>query len=58
MEIQNYPNYLIYPDGRIWGKKTQGRKEGFMKMKPNNDGYLRFGLTNENGQKNLEFIDY
>ena len=51
MEIQNYPNYLIYPDGRIWGKKTQGRKEGFMKMKPNHDGYLKLGLTNENGHK-------
>jgi len=51
MEIQNYPNYLIYPDGRIWGNKTKGRKEGFIKMKPDSDGYLRFGLTNENGEK-------
>ena len=31
MEIKDYPNYLIYPDGRIWGNKTKGRKEGFMK---------------------------
>ena len=51
MEIKDYPNYLIYPDGRIWGKKTQGRKEGFMKMKSDNHGYLRLGLTNENGHK-------
>ena len=33
------------------GKKTQGRKEGFMKMKPDQYGYLRLGLTNENGEK-------
>ena len=51
MEIQDYPNYLIYPDGRIWGKKTKGRKEGFMKMNPDHNGYLRLGLTNGNGEK-------
>jgi len=51
MEIQDYPNYLIYPDGRIWGNKTKGRKEGFMKMNIDQDGYLRLGLTNENGNK-------
>ena len=49
MEIQGYPDYLIYEDGRVWGKKTQGRKEGFMKSKPNHDRYLRIRLTNENG---------
>jgi hypothetical protein len=51
MEIIDYPNYLIYEDGKVWGNKRQGRKEGFIKMKPNHDGYLRFGLTNENGEK-------
>jgi len=51
MEIINYPNYIIYPDGKVWGNKTSGRKEGFMKMSPDCCGYLRFGLTNENGYK-------
>jgi hypothetical protein len=51
MDIINYPNYLIYPDGKVWGNKTKGRKEGFIKMKPDHDGYLRFGLTNEFGEK-------
>ena len=51
MEIINYSGYIIYDDGRIWGKKTQGRKEGFMKMKPDHDGYLRLGLTNKNGER-------
>ena len=52
MEIKDYPNYLIYPDGRIWGKKTQGRKEGFMKINLDKSvGYLRIGLTNENGER-------
>ena len=52
MEIKDYPNYLIYPDGRVWGKKTKGRKEGFMKINiDKSKGYYRFGLTNENGEK-------
>tara|TARA_R110000796_G_scaffold5_7_gene49 strand:+ start:3012 stop:3485 length:474 start_codon:yes stop_codon:yes gene_type:complete len=51
MEIIDYPNYLILPNGKIWGNKTQGRKEGFKKSKPNQDGYLKLGLTNEKGEK-------
>ena len=51
MEVKDYPGYIIYNDGRIWGKKTKGRKEGWMKTKPNQDGYLRLGLTNEYGWK-------
>ena len=51
MEIINYPGYLIYPDGRIWGKKTKGRKEGWMKTRQNDDGYLGLGLTNKDGPK-------
>ena len=50
MEIINYPDYIIYPDGSIWGKKTKGRKEGFMKTKTD-DGYLRIGLTNSEGHR-------
>ena len=49
MEIQDYPNYVIYPDGRI--KKIHGHKKGFMKIRPNHEGYLRLGLTNENREK-------
>jgi len=53
MEIQEYPNYLIYPDGRVFSKKRQkNNKSGrFMKSNPNDDGYLRLGLTNEKGEK-------
>jgi len=29
MEIKDHPNYLIYPDGRVWSKKGKGR---FMKF--------------------------
>ena len=25
MEIKNHPNYLIYPDGRVWSKYGRGR---------------------------------
>jgi hypothetical protein len=36
MEIIGYPNYLIYPDGRVWSKKRSRTKGGF--LKPNNQG--------------------
>jgi len=52
MEIQDYPNYLIYPNGKIWGKKTQGRKEGFMKIGiDKSKDYYRISLTNKIGNK-------
>ena len=46
MEIKDYPNYIIYPDGRI--KKINGHKKGFMKINIDR-GYYKLGLTNENG---------
>lgn len=52
MEIINYPNYLIYKDGRVYGKKGKGRKEGFKKIHKD-EGYLKIGLTNENGERNF-----
>ena len=56
MEIQGYPNYLIYPDGRVWCKRRQGAKEGFKKLSPNKDGYLRTGLTNSDGKFKSPYI--
>ena len=32
MEIQNYPNYLIYEDGRVFSKKSK-RWENFDAIK-------------------------
>ena len=49
MEIQNYPNYLIYEDGRV--QKIKGQKQGFRKLTKTKDGYIRIGLRNENGEK-------
>ena len=48
MEIQGYPNYLIYPDGRVYSNKRKGR---FLKPVMNNTGYLHVGLHNDNKQK-------
>ena len=42
MEIINYPNYLIYDDGRVFSK-TSNR---FLKPTVGNDGYSRIGLYN------------
>ena len=49
MEIQNYPNYLIYPDGTI--ERIKGQKQGIRKALPNKDGYLLLTLRNEKGPK-------
>jgi len=40
MEIQGYPNYLIYEDGRVYSKKFKR----YLKAHPNTDGYLRLNL--------------
>ena len=47
MEIINYPNYLIYRDGRVWNKKYKR----FIKEKTHKCGYKRIGLSKDNKQK-------
>ena len=37
-EIQGFPNYLIYPDGRIYSKK----RRMFVKLQKDKDGYMTF----------------
>ena len=46
MEVQGFPNYFIYPDGRVWSK----RSNKFMKYN-NTRGYLFIGLRN--GEKQI-----
>ena len=43
MEIEGYPNYLIYPDGRVFSKK----RNKFMKPFKAKNGYLRAQLGNK-----------
>ena len=43
MEIQNYPKYLIYQDGKVQNKKT----EKFLKGIDNGRGYLHVSLYHE-----------
>ena len=40
MEITDYPNYLIYDDGRVQNKKTKR----FLKPNKDNNGYLKLVL--------------
>ena len=53
MEIQGYPNYLIYSDGRVFTKKRERVKEGYLKPIRNN-GYLNVVLCNDNQQKHFK----
>ena len=47
MEIINYPNYLIYDDGRIFSKKSNI----FLKPTFHTNGYRMIGLSNNGKQK-------
>ena len=48
MEIQDYPNYLIYPDGRVYSKK----RKIFLKANPSG-GYLTVSLSNSGDVETL-----
>ena len=47
MEIQGYPNYLIYDDGRVFSKKN----DIFLKPFKTSKGYLQVSLWNEESKK-------
>ena len=47
-DINNYPNYLIYTDGRIYSKYSNR----FIKPYPNKRGYLGVGLC-KNGKRKM-----
>mgnify|MGYP003661560943 CR=1 FL=1 len=46
-EIQGYPNYLIYEDGRVWSKGGRRWKEGFLHPVVNKGGYSVINLSKE-----------
>jgi len=50
MEIQNYPNYLIYNDGRVFSKKNKR----FLNPYKTKLGYLLIDLFNEKGKKQFK----
>ena len=50
MEIIDYPNYLIYNDGRVQNKKTKR----FLKPYSDNNGYYRVDLYNNGKRKNFK----
>lgn len=54
MEIQGYPNYLIYPDGRVWSKGSKYKKQQFLKEYINQDNSYKYvGLVSEGKQKQV-----
>ena len=51
MEIVGFPNYLIYPDGRVWSNYSEGR---FLKHGKNKvSGYFYVHLSCNNKRKTL-----
>ena len=47
MEVQGFPNYLIYQDGRVFSKKRQGGGGKFLKPYINSKGYPTVTLTRD-----------
>ena len=43
MDIQGFPGYLIYDDGRVWSKKTKR----YLKQSDNSSGYNRVSLSKD-----------
>ena len=49
-EIEGFPNYLIYEDGRVWSKIGKGR---WLKVCKYSNGYLQVLLPNGKKKKHL-----
>jgi len=47
MEVRGYPNYLIYPDGRVYNKKIKR----YLKPRDNGRGYLQLNLYKDGNKK-------
>lgn len=47
--VTDYPDYLVYEDGRIWSRKTNK----FLSPTPNKAGYKSVELFNETGSKRI-----
>jgi hypothetical protein len=52
MEVKDFPNYLIYPDGRVFSKN--GRSNGF--MKPDTNGGYYYVYLYKDGKSKLKKI--
>ena len=51
MDVIGFPNYLIYPDGRVWSKKHSR----FLTGCPNSDGYICMKLHCDKICHNLKY---
>jgi len=47
MEIQDFPDYLIYDDGRVWSKPRNTTRGGFRKPIKNTKGYHNVQLCRD-----------
>ncbi len=53
MEIQDFPNYLIYPDGRVFSKNYNHSGKGQFLKSGDINGYRMFILFNDEGKKQM-----
>ena len=53
MEIEGYPNYLIYDDGRVWSIPRRGKAGRFLRPATKSDGYLMVSLVCQRKSKSF-----
>ena len=53
MEIEGYPNYLIYPDGRVWSIPRKDARAGRFLRPANPEGYLMVHLRYQGQAKSF-----
>ena len=53
MEVEDYPNYLIYEDGSVYTKPRHRVKGGLLRQQLNKQGYYKVGLWKDNKSKSF-----
>lgn len=51
-QIENYPNYNITNDGRVWSRRRSGTKGGWKALWDDGNGYLMVKLSKNGKHKN------
>ena len=51
MEVKGFPNYLIYPDGKVFSKARRGTPARILKQCKNGRGYFMIKMTNSEGKR-------
>tara|TARA_R100000654_G_C2634411_1_gene120696 strand:+ start:89 stop:553 length:465 start_codon:yes stop_codon:yes gene_type:complete len=55
MEVKGFPNYVIYPDGKVFSKARRGTPARILKQCKNGRGYLFIKMFNSEGKRIMKY---